>query len=235
MSDHSSNGRDDSAYATISRHLGQAWRDFRSIYYANTPIWRLLKSAGLVFMGFFLWIGSNLIYSYVSWGILPYTMAYGFVLLVWGPLTHFVVVPAAIRARRDTTSEVVRSLARHASKINFSVFLAIVLVLGTAPVGPMMLDFDVAVGEDDTDVDPDVECTADGETVSCLISEHEGYDSVVVKSGGKRVASVDEAPYEFEVPLSDLEESINGKRITIQLRDSDGETVRQYIRTFPGS
>jgi hypothetical protein len=59
-----------------------AWRDLKSVYYANSTIWKLLKSATLVFFGFFLWAGSNLLLSYQpGWGFLYYIMAYGFVLL----------------------------------------------------------------------------------------------------------------------------------------------------------
>lgn len=235
MSEHPSND-DGSLIESTRRLLGQAWRDLRSVYFANTPIWRLLKSAGLVFFGFFLWAGSNLVHSYQpSWWFLYYPMAYGFLLLAWGPFTHFVVVPTAIRWRREADSDALRWLARQSSKLNLSVFLAVVLVLGTAPVGPMTLDFQGAIASDDADVDPDLECTTGSEVVNCQISAHEGYERVVVQSGGERVATVDAPPYEFEVPLSELESGVNGKRLTIELRDAEGETVRRYIRTFPGT
>jgi len=48
----------------VRRVLIQAWRDLLSVYYANTPIWRLFKSAGLLFFGFFCWSASSLVLSY---------------------------------------------------------------------------------------------------------------------------------------------------------------------------
>jgi hypothetical protein len=236
MSDHPTDANGETATESIRRVLTQMWRDVKSVYYANTPIWRVLKSAGLVFLGFFLWAGSNLLHSFQSsWWFLYYSMAYGFLLLFWGPFTHLVIVPTAIRWRRETESERLRWLARHASKLNLSVFFAVVLVLGTAPVGPMTLDFDVAIGDEGSDVNPTMECTATDEVVRCQVSEHEGYERVVVKSGGDRITTVDQPPYEFEVPLSELSSGVNGKRLTVELRDGEGNTVRRYIRTFPGS
>jgi hypothetical protein len=66
----------------------QGWRDLLSVYYANTAVWRWLKSGTLVFFGFFLWAGSTVLQSVTGWTFLNYTMAYGFLLLAWGPFTH---------------------------------------------------------------------------------------------------------------------------------------------------
>ena len=77
------------------RTVRSAWNDLMSVYYANTTIWRLFKSGALIMLGLFAWSGSNLLLSYrPDWGFLYYVMAYGFVLLFWGPFTHLVVVPA---------------------------------------------------------------------------------------------------------------------------------------------
>lgn len=235
MTDHERTDDIESPAALLRRVCRQAWRDALSVYYANTPIWRLLKSGALLFAGFFLWSGSNLLLSYQpSWWFLTYPMAYGFVLLLWGPLTHMVVVPAAIKGRRTAQRPATRWLARHASKLNLSVFFAIVLVLGTAPVGPMTLDFAGAIGgAGGSDVNPNLECTTDGGAVHCHLSSSDGYGQVVVLSGGDAVARDEEAPYEFDVAAEDMAEGVNGPRITVELRTEDGETVRRYIRTFP--
>jgi hypothetical protein len=88
----------DSAFRTEAtrgarRILRQAWADLLSVYYANTPVWRWLKSGGLVLFGLAVWSGANVLYSYVpEWEGLTYVMAYGFLVIIWGLLTHFLVV-----------------------------------------------------------------------------------------------------------------------------------------------
>lgn len=239
MPDHPRTGEPESPSALVRRVLRQAWRDTLSVYYANTPIWRVLKSGALLFLGFFVWSGANLLLSFQpGWEWLTYPMAYGFVLLLWGPLTHFVIVPTVIRWRREAEHPAARWFGRHGSKANLVVFFAIVLVLGAFPVAPMTLDFAGAIGDagvGSPDVNPELECTTNDEVVHCHLSDPEGYDHVVVLSDGEEVARATEPPYTFDVPIEDMEESVNGPRITVELRTEDGETVRRYIRTFPGA
>jgi len=108
----------------------QAWRDLL-LYYANTPVWRWLKSGSLVFLGLFLWMSGNVLLAYWTDSVtVRYALAYGFVLILWGPLTHLLVVPAVIRLRRTAENPTVRRIVRHGSKINFATFLVIVAVVG---------------------------------------------------------------------------------------------------------
>ncbi|MBZ6496760.1 hypothetical protein [Natrinema longum] len=217
----------------LRRAIGQAWRDLLSVYYANTPIWRLFKSAGLLFFGFFCWSASSLVLSYgIEWTILEYTRAYGFVLILWGPLTHAVIVPLVIRLRRTAEHPVVRAVARNGSKINLSVFLAIVLILGTVPISPMLLDFQSPLeSASGSDVNPDLSCTRSDGIVSCSLSESEGIDSVVVTSGNREIERVEEPPLEFTFREDDLEEVVGQKEFVVELRDEDGETLRRYRRS----
>jgi hypothetical protein len=217
----------------VTRAVGQAWRDFLSIYYANTPIWRLFKSIGLLFFGFFCWSASNLLFSYgIDWTILQYVRSYGFVLILWGPLTHAVVVPLVIRLRRTAETPIVRTIARQGSKINLSIFLAIVLILGTAPISPMLLDFQSTLeGDSGSDIDPELSCTRSDGVVSCELSESEGIDSVVVLSGEREVERVADPPFEFTVREDELEEAVGQRVFVVELRDEDGETLRRYRRS----
>lgn len=92
--------------------VANAWRSLKSVYYANTVSWRVLKSGALVFFGFFLWSSSNLLLSYrPGWTFLRYPMAYGFILIPYGPVHHFVVILLALRLRRRTGRSV-RSSSR---------------------------------------------------------------------------------------------------------------------------
>lgn len=232
MSSHTDADTTASPLSFLRRVLGQAWRDLLSVYYANTPIWRLFKSVGLLFFGFFCWTASNLLFSYgIEWTILEYVRAYGFVLILWGPLTHAVIVPLVIRLRRTADDGLVRTIARHGSKINLSIFLTIVLILGTAPISPMMLDFQSSLGGDSgSDIDPDLACTRADGTVHCHLSESAGVDAVVVTSGDSEVTRVAEPPFEFAFDESDLEAVVGQKEFVVELRDEDGDTLRRYRR-----
>lgn len=68
--------------------VGETWSTLNTVYCPNWLSWRLLKSGTLVFFGFFLWAGSNLLYSSnPDLTFLRYLMAYGFVLVGYGPVT----------------------------------------------------------------------------------------------------------------------------------------------------
>ncbi|MDY6779557.1 MAG: hypothetical protein SV760_03210 [Halobacteria archaeon] len=215
----------------VRKYVGKGWRDMKSIYYANTLSWRVMKSGALVFMGFFLWAGSNVLLSYhEKWTFLLYPMAYGFVLIPYGPFTHIVMVPLTIRLRRKGSS-----IGRHLTKINFSVFLVLVVVAGTFPPGVMVFDFESAVGGSD-DIDPELLCTKStkkGEaTIHCHLSSSRGISSIAVETSGRRIAVDDEPPFHFDVNASELESVVGQKQFQVVLRDSEGDTIRRYTRTL---
>lgn len=207
------------------------WNDLLSVYYANTTIWRFLKSGGLFFFGFFCWTGANLLLSYrPDWGFLYYVMAYGFVLLLWGPLTHLLVVPAIIRLRRSGATGFKRFLSRHGSKLNLSVFLAIVLILGAFPIGVMTFEFQVPTGTTGGDVNANLECTKSEGVIHCHLTDARGIDSVVVTTGDTTLKEMTSGPYAFDISVSELQ-TVNGDRqFTVELRDEDGNTIRRFIR-----
>lgn len=213
----------------------QAWRDMLSVYYANTPVWRWLKSGALVFLGLFLWTGGNVVLSVKpGWTVLHYVMAYGFLLLLWGPLTHFVVVPLAIRLRRDGESRAARIFAWNSGKINLAIFFALVIVIGTITPGIMLFEFSPSVGDDGTnDVTGNVVCEFGETTVSCEVEDAQGFDHAVVTSGSEQLARVDDPPYAFEVRTENLAETRTGQQFEVTFRDEDGNRIRRFIRTVP--
>jgi hypothetical protein len=226
----------DTSRTSVPTRLGgivrQAWRDFLSVYYANTPVWRWLKSGALVFLGLFLWMGGNVLTAYwTDATALRYAIAYGFVLLAWGPLTHLLVVPAVIRLRRTAESDTVRRIARHGSKINFTTFLVIVAVVGTLAPGAMLLDFSSGFGADGGDVTAELACETDSDPVTCELETAEGVDHVVLRSGGEEIDRSDEPPYAVSAPRESLSEGPSGAQFEIELRDSNGDTLRRFIRT----
>ncbi|MFT4921446.1 MAG: hypothetical protein ACI8XM_000643 [Haloarculaceae archaeon] len=206
------------------------WRDLKSVYYANSTIWKLLKSATLVFFGFFLWSGANLLLSYQpSWAWLNYVMAYGFALILWGPLTHLVVVPLIIRMRRSGASGLSTYISRYGTKTNLLVFFTIVLLLGTFPLGIMTFEFQLPAGSG-SDVNPQLQCTRSGETVHCHLSDSRGIGRVVVISGGETLRSIAEPPFDFDLEAAEVAESQGDKQFVVELQDENGATIRRFSR-----
>lgn len=211
------------------------WRDVLSIYYANTPAWRWLKAGTLVLFGFFCWSAGGVLLSYrPDWGVLTYVMAYGMVLIVWGPLTHLVILPAVIALRRRGATGRATVLLHHVSKLNLTVFFLIVLALGTAAPGVMMLDFSWALDGDaqSPDVDAELVCTRDESTVACHLEESESVDRAVVITGDRTLRTLREPPFAFEVPLGELESTVGGRDLVVELRDGDGDLLRRFVRQF---
>lgn len=211
--------------------LAGGWRQMRSVYYANSFSWRWLKSGALFFMGFFFWTSSNILLSFhPGWTWLYYPMAYGFLLIPYGPFTHLVMVPLTIRLRRQG-----HPFAKHLTKTNLGVFVALVLLLGTYPPGVMALEFGGG-GDDVPDVDPDLICTA-AETdagdraVHCHLSNSTGIDRIVVTSAGEELERDDDPPFAFTIPERAFNEVVGNKQFQVDLLTADGQLIRRYTRS----
>ena len=216
------------------RHVRQVWRDIVSVYYANTPTWRWLKSGTLVFFGFFLWMGGAVLLSVrPEWGVLTYVMAYGFLLLVWGPFTHLVVVPMTIRIRRTADNPVARFISRNSGKINLSIFFTLVIIFGAFTPSIMMLEFSPGLlsGGDSPSVSGNLECDTLADPITCSVSGASGIDHVTVESDGVELARADEPPFEVTFERSELRETRTGKEFRVYFRDSNGDVLRTFVRT----
>lgn len=221
-------------YATLTttvRGYGrQAWRDLKSVYYANTPIWRWLKSGALLFLGFGLWAASTVLYSVTGWWPLLFVMAYGFLLIFWGPFTHMVVVPLTIRLRRAGKSKPARVFSRNSGKINLTVFFICVVALATLAPGLMMLEFSPTLpGDSGPDASGELVCDPGEEVVFCEIIGADGFDHVVVTSGGETLVTVEEPPFEFELQRDELHETRTGLQFEVEFRDEDGNTLQRLV------
>lgn len=223
----------DSPLRWTRRTLRSGWNNLLTVYYANSPSWRLLKSGALLFLGFFCWAGGSILRSYLpGLSVLRYLQAYGFVLIGYGPFHHAVVIPLYQRLRRQ---------GRHLSlgrvtlpNASLAVFLALVVLLGTSPVGPMTIDFTATLEDSGVDVDPALLCVkgdhGNGTEIHCHLSESRGVDSVVVRSGGRTLVTDGDPPFEFTVRAADLETTAGNRRLTVVLRDAEGSLVRRYTR-----
>jgi len=213
----------------------QSWRDLLSVYYANTPTWRWLKSGTLVFFGFFLWMGGSVLLSVQpQWGFLTYPMAYGFLLIVWGPFTHFVVVPLTIRLRRTAEHPLARTVSRNSGKVNLTIFFALVLVFGTLTPGIMMLEFSPETfgdGDPSPSVSGTLECDTGGEVITCHVDSPDGIDHVTVETGGEEIARADDPPFNVSFERAELRETRTGREFRVHFRDADGDSLRVLVRT----
>ncbi|MDX1747974.1 MAG: hypothetical protein R3324_18740 [Halobacteriales archaeon] len=227
----------DSPVLLVRKLLRSTWNTVLMVYYANSISWRALKSGALTFFGFFLWSASNLLLSYQPrWTLLNYVMAYGFVLIVYGPFHHLVVIPIALKWRRGSDDRR-RSLGKRLPNASLVVFLAIVVVLGTFPPGVMAFEFSGELGGTGVDINPDLACvkatSANGTTtVHCHLTRSEGIDRVVVESGGRTVLVDDDPPFDFTVREDQLEEVVGNKQFQVVLQDERGNTLRRYTRTL---
>ncbi|MFC7058447.1 hypothetical protein [Halovenus salina] len=215
--------------ATVRGFIQQSWCDLLSVYYANTPIWRWLKSGALLFLGIGVWAGGSAVHSVTGWRPVLYLMAYGFLLIIWGPFTHMVLVPLTIRLRRNAETKPGRVFSRNSGKINLAIFAMCIIVLATFAPGVMLLDFSPTTGGDTgPSVSGDLVCE-DGETVSCEIIEPQGIDHVVVLSDDETIESVEGPPFEFTVAREDLMETRTGGQFIVEFRDADGNRLQRLV------
>lgn len=209
--------------ATARWMARQAWSDLKSIYYANTIVWRWLKSGALVFLGFCVWAGAAVLLSVrPGWTFLYLFMAYGFLLVLWGPLTHFGIVPLVLRVRRTASHPFVQRIARHAGKINLTIFFTLVVILAIVQPGIMLLEFSPP-GTNGEEVRGDISCVGpeNGE-ITCEVVNGAGFDHVVVVSNGDVLDRADEPPYELQFTTDEM----SGTRYLVQLRDANDNVLR---------
>lgn len=232
-SDGSMEDDESSPTPSLSSLVASAWSSLKTVYYANSISWRFLKTGTLVFFGFFLWAGSNIVHSYnPDLTILQYTMAYGFILIMYGPIHHLVVLPLAFRWRRQAGT--IQRVGRRLPNAMLVVFLVAVVVLGTSPVGIMMVDFSSALESSGADISPDLLCTKspteNGTEIHCHLSESEGIDRIVIQSGNSEILMDNNPPYEFTINERELESVTGEKQFTVLLQDEDGSMIRRYTR-----
>ena len=214
--------------------LRTAWNTLHTIYYANSVAWRALKSGALFLFGFFLWAGSNVVHSYEpSWGFLHYSMAYGLVLVGYGPFHHSVVIPAVIRLRRS--GGIRTQIGKHLPNAGLATFLVLVVLLGTFPVGPVNADFQSSSHGGTADVNPTLHCVrytrpASDATVHCTLTNSGNVGRVVAVSGRTRLAEDRTPPFAFNVSERDVRTNAGARRFTVEVYDARGTLARRYTR-----
>lgn len=227
----------DAPLTLLRRVIRSAWNTLLMVYYANSMSWRFLKSGALVFFGFFLWSVANLLAAFrPSWTFLHFAMAYGAVLIIYGPIHHLVVIPVALRWRRES-EDTKQELGKRLPNAGLVLFIVLVIVVGLFPVSPVKIDVSGELGGTGVDVNPDLVCvkaTADdgGTLVHCHLTRSEGIDRVRVESGGSTLVTDDDPPFDFTIAASDLETVVDQRQFQVVLLDENGQTIRRYTRSL---
>lgn len=215
--------------------LKQGWNVLRTVYWYNSLPWRVLKAGALVLLGLFCLAGSNLLHSFKpSWDWLYYVMSYGFLLIIYGPTHHLVVIPVSLRLSHSDRGRRWR-IGKRVPFWTLIAFFCAVPVLAHYPVDVMTFEFQGLTGARSADVDPDLACEVRGEqpeaTVVCRLTGTEGIDHLDVQNGGRTVETVRDAPFEFSVPVAELQAVVGQKQFQIVLRDENGAMIRRYVRS----
>lgn len=217
----------------IRQAIRDAWNTVLMIYYANSVSWRVLKAGGLVFLGLFVWAGSNsLLATFPGYDWLHYPIAYGALLIIYGPIHHLVVIPLALKWRRSRGTK--QQVGKRLPNTMLTLFVIGILLLGTFPVGPMTIDLSSALEGSGADINPDMACVKDTSSgtaeVHCHFTNAEGVDHIEVYSGDQLIATDDSPPFEFTITESELQEVVGKKQFRVELKDADGNVLRRYTR-----
>ncbi len=215
--------------------LKEGWDILRTVYWYNSLPWRVLKAGALVLVGLFSLAGANLLHSFKpSWDWLYYVMSYGFLLIIYGPIHHLVVIPVSLRLNHADWGRRWR-IGWRVPFWTLIVFFCMVPVLAHYQVDYMTFEFQGLTGARSPDIDPDLTCELRGEdpepTVFCRLTGTEGIDHLDVQNGGRTVQTVRDEPFEFSVPVSELQAVVGQKQFQIVLRDTNGAMIRRYVRS----
>ena len=213
--------------------LKNGWDILRTVYWYNSIPWRLLKSVALVVFGFFCLSGANLLYSYKPhWGFLLWVIAYGFLLIVYGPIHHLVVIPVSLKLNHYSWGR----RAKLGKRIPFWTLIAFFIavpVMGWVPPDMMTFEFRALTSGNRPDMDPELACELNREEteILCSLSEIRGIDRVEVHSGEKTVVKETSQPFTLIIPVSKLQEVVGQKQFQVVLMDEQGNMVRRFVRT----
>lgn len=218
----------------ISDVLYGAWDILRTVYWYNSLAWQFLKSGALVVFGFFLLSGGNLLYSFKpEWNWLTYVIAYGFCLIIYGPIHHLVVIPVSLRLAHYSWGRSLR-INKRGPFWTLMGFFVLVLYFGAYPADVMTFEFKPSHLTSTPDVDPDVSCYREElpePVITCQVARNEAIASVDLENNGRTILTDNQPPFKLSVPVSKLEEVVNQKNVHVVLRDPNGSMIRRYVRT----
>lgn len=186
-------------------------------------------------LGFFCLSGGNLVLSFKpDWTFLNYVISYGFLLIVYGPIHHLVVIPLSLRLGRTDLGRFLR-IGKRIPFWTLILFALVVIGFGYRPPDVMTFEFKGTGLTSTPDINPEITCyRSDGDTsdlIHCSLPAVEGIERVEVENDNERLLVVEDPPYEFEVRVSDLEEVVGQRNFHVVLRDQNGSMIRRYVRS----
>lgn len=214
--------------------LKKGWAILKRIYWYNSIAWRVLKSGALVVFGFFFLAGANLLHSFKpGWNFLYLFMSYGFLMIVYGPIHHILVIPVSLRLNHYSWGRKFK-VGKRVPFNMMILFCVAVVVFGIYPLDVMTFRFEATAGTR-PDINPELSCGKSSEgdetVIRCSLEPAEGIDTVVVINAGKRLTTLQDPPFRFRVYESQLRDVVGRKSIEVELRDAGGRLLRRYVRS----
>lgn len=215
--------------------LKKGWSILRIVYWYNSLPWRFLKSGGLIVLGFFCLSGGNLVLSYKPhWSFLNYVISYGFLLIVYGPFHHLVVIPLSLRLAHTNPGRTF-GLGKRIPFWTLILFFVATGVFGYWTPNPMLFEFKGTSLSSTPDVNPEISCYRFEEraesVIHCSLPTVESVERVEVENDDKRLLVVEDSPCEFELRVSELTEVVGQRNFHVILRDRNGSMIRRYVRS----
>lgn len=215
--------------------LKAGWDILRTVYWYNSLAWRILKSGALIVLGFFCLSGGNLVLSYKpDWTFLNYLISYGFLLIVYGPIHHLVVIPGSLRLAHTSWGHVLR-INKRGPFWTLILFFTAVAWFGASPLDVMRFEFKPTGLTESPDINPEVTCyreaTEGTDLIRCSLPSVAEIAYVEVENKGTTVITDRDPPFEFTIEVAELEEVVGQKNFHVILRDKDGYMIRRYVRS----
>ncbi|SHK61509.1 hypothetical protein [Rhodothermus profundi] len=217
------------------------WRFIKSLYYASSPSWRLLKSGALFFFGFFCWAIGNLLHAYlpdVYWPNL--LIVYGALLFWFGPLTHLVFVPHLLPwLRRQRRHRALHWLGGHFTATLLTVFFTTVVLLSLNPPDFVVLDVRGRLHGTSTQAaaelaahPPELTCRRARHQITCTLTYVPAtVTRIEVTSGPRRLLQLNAQETTFTLSEQDLTEVLGQREFRVTLYDRRGQQLREFVRT----
>jgi hypothetical protein len=217
----------------LGSSLKRGWEILSTVYSYNSLSWRFLKSAGLIVFGFFNLMASNLLLSYKpDWTFLYFFMAYGSLLIVYGPIHHLIVIPASLKLGRYSWARDL-GIPRWGHVCMLVLFFVAVLYFSFFPLDVMTFELKATGLTGSADISPEISCwrpEQQSTTIRCTVSNEPGIASVLVETNGEPLRTDEKAPFQFSFDESDLNEVVGQKSFAIVPQDKNGNMLRRYVQ-----
>ncbi len=215
--------------------LCSGWDILRTVYWYNSLPWRILKSGALIVFGFFCLAAGNLLLSYKpEWTILNFLISYGFLLIIYGPVHHLIVIPTSLHLVHYDWGNHLR-INRRGPFWTLIGFFVVVLYFGYQPLEVMSFTFQTSGSGGSHDINPEITCFKSKEVdetfIHCSLPGIEEISRVQIENSGKTIKVIEQPPFEFTLRKAQLEKVVGQRNFSVILRDSEDYMIRRYVRS----